>query len=305
MTVVPACGCTANEAEEPERATLRDKRERNMALTISSSGQGSLGLEEVLKEQPFRLRADDVSVGPGPHILRKGVRCETESRGFATPHGRSAAEIVLDASEGFIPLWAKGVTLRWRFREASLSGFADPEAAKGAVETLLAEAIIAWGDAAPVKFAQRDDVWDFEIVVKNSDDCDINGCVLASAFFPDGGRHELVIYPKMFEQSTREQVETLAHEIGHVFGLRHFFALVSEQRWPAEVFGTHDKFSIMNYGDPSHLTDADRSDLRSLYELAWAGKVTEINGTEIRLVQPYHALQASGGAAIAVAVADG
>jgi hypothetical protein len=48
----------------------------------------------------------------------------------------------------------------------------------------------------------------------------MNGCVLASAFFPDAGRHELVIYPRMFAQNRKEPVDTLIHEIGHTFKLR-------------------------------------------------------------------------------------
>ena len=48
--------------------------------------------------------------------------------------------------------------------------------------------------------------------------CSTSGCTLASAFFPDSGQHELKIYPTMFEQSLQEQIETLAHELGHVFG---------------------------------------------------------------------------------------
>ena len=72
--------------------------------------------------------------------------------------------------------------------------------------------------------------------------------MLASAFFPDAGRHPLTIYPRMFTQSRKEQVDTLIHEIGHTFGLRHFFAQVSESAWPSVVFGTHQAFSIMNYG---------------------------------------------------------
>ena len=83
----------------------------------------------------------------------------------------------------------------------------------------------------------------------------MNGYVLASAFFPDAGRHELVIYPKMFSQSRREQVDTLIHEVGHIFGLRHFFANIRETAWPSQVFGTHKPFSIMNYGHQSELTD--------------------------------------------------
>jgi hypothetical protein len=113
---------------------------------------------------------------------------------------------------------------------------------------------------------------------------------LASAFFPDPGQHELVIYPKMFTQSRKEQVDTLIHEIGHIFGLRHFFANVSETAWPSEVFGTHRPFTIMNYGSQSELTDDDRADLKRLYQTAWSGELTEIAGTPIRSVKPFNTI---------------
>jgi Metallo-peptidase family M12B Reprolysin-like len=226
---------------------------------------------------------------PHVHKIMRGVVCKTDTRGLAMPSNRSPAEIVVDASRGFIPLWAKDVTLRWRFQEQSMAVFQNPDAAKEAVKELLGDAILLWGDAAPVKFAQRTDVWDFEIVMQSSDDCDANGCVLASAFFPDAGRHELFIYPKMFTQSREERVETMAHEIGHVFGLRHFFAQISEARWRSEVFGTHSPFSIMNYGDESKMTDNDRSDLSRLYSMVWSGQLQAINGTPIKIVQLFSA----------------
>lgn len=221
------------------------------------------------------------------HVHGTGVICETDTRGHASPGNLSPLELVVDASEGFIPLWAEDVTLRWRFQEHSLSVFEDPEAAKAAIKKLLGEALTAWGDAVPVKFAYRTDLWDFEIVMREADRCNINGCVLASAFFPDGGRHELVIYPKLFTQSKKEQVETLAHELGHTFGLRHFFAQVSETAWPSEIFGKHKAFTIMNYGNKSRLTKTDRADLKRLYQNAWSGKLTQINGTSIRLMRPF------------------
>ena len=240
---------------------------------------------------PFELNADDQAgrtEESAVHVIREGIRCDTERKGSETPGGGSLLEIVLDASEGFIPLWAKDTVLRWRFRERSLRRFRNPLAAKAAIEQMLGEAIAAWGSAAPVKFKQSDSAWDFEIVMQPADDCDAGGCVLASAFFPDAGRHQLLIYPKMFTQTRAEQVETLVHEIGHVFGLRHFFALVRETAWPAEVFGKHEPFSIMNYGAASMLTAADRSDLARLYQLAWSGQLTQINGTPIRFVRPFH-----------------
>lgn len=227
------------------------------------------------------------------HELGKGVICDTEARGHERPEGRSPLEIVVDASEGFIPLWVNNTIIRWRFRERSMIHFANPSAAKDGIRKLFGEALLAWGSSAPVKFTEDEDVWDFEIVMKKADECNSNGCVLASAFFPDGGRHEFVIYPKLFTQVKEEQVDTFAHEIGHIFGLRHFFAKVSEQAWPSEIFGTHNKFSIMNYGELSKLTDNDRNDLKKVYQLVWSGNLTQINGTPIRLVRPYSTLAAS------------
>ena len=244
---------------------------------------------------PFEIRTADLALGPataGVHVYqKKGFVCDTDSLGQATPGGRSITEIVVDASNGFIPLWSKGVTLQWRFREQSLAVFRNPVAAKAAIRQLLGGAILAWGDAAPVKFSENADVWDFEIVMKPSDNCTDRGCVLASAFFPDGGRHQFYVYPRMFVQSREEQVDTLTHEIGHVFGLRHFFANL-ETGFPSQIFGVHQKFTIMNYGEFSQLTADDRADLKRLYDLAWRGDLTQINGTPIRFMKPFHAAAA-------------
>ncbi len=223
------------------------------------------------------------------HVYGDHVVCATDSRGHAMPRGLSPVKIVVDASEGFIPLWDEDVTLRWRFQESSLTAFEHPEQAKAATRELLGRALLAWGDATPVKFIERRENWDFEIVFRESDDCDRSGCVLASAFFPGGGQDELLLYPKLFGQSEQEQLETLVHELGHVFGLRHFFANVSERVWPSEVFGAHRPFSIMNYGAKSVLTDDDRNDLKRLYKQAWSRELTEINGTVIRLMRPFSA----------------
>ena len=150
--------------------------------------------------------------------------------------------------------------------------------------------MLSWGDAAPIKLAERKDAWDFEIVVREHANCDVNGCVLASAFFPGGGQQQVKLYPTLFEQTRKEQVDTLVHEIGHVFGLRHFFAQVSERAWPSHIFGTHKPFSIMNYGEQSRLTANDKADLKKLYRQVWTGQLTQINGTPIRLMKPFHAV---------------
>ena len=240
---------------------------------------------------PFLMRDAEKTVrerDPDVHIYGKAnAVCATDIRGRATPNMASPVELVVDASEGFIPLWAEGTTLRWRFQERSFSVFADPNRAKSEMRLRFGQGLLEWGSAVPVKFAERNDAWDFEIVVKANDDCDINGCVLASAFFPDAGRHELTIYPQMLKQDQQEQIETVAHELGHIFGLRHFFANVSEAVFPSEIFGCHKRFSIMNYGAESVMTEADQSDLAALYKGAWSGELPDINGTPIRLMRPF------------------
>ena len=221
------------------------------------------------------------------HVYHNGACCETDKVGFATPKNRPIEELVVDATQGFIPLWDRNVILNWRFQEQSLERFAKPDAVKTYVRTLFGETLMKWGAAVPVQFSETAEPWDFEIAVKADNNCTSFGCTLARAFFPDAGQHELVLYPKMFEQERAEQIETFAHELGHVFGLRHFFAKLSEAGYASEIFGAHDKRSIMNYGIDSTLTQADIDDLIRLYQQVWSGALTKINGTPVRLMRPF------------------
>ena len=86
---------------------------------------------------------------PFVHIYHKGVVCETDKRGYASPQDRGPAELAVDATEGFIPLWAADVTLRWRFQQRSMTIFRDPVAAKHYLRNLFGRALLLWGDAVP------------------------------------------------------------------------------------------------------------------------------------------------------------
>lgn len=239
----------------------------------------------------LKFRTEDEAAGLQEKYLHKygkcGALCDTDTRGHATPQDRDPLELMVNAPDGVIPLWDDGVTLRWRFQEQSLLQFENSDEIKTYVRKLFAEGIQEWGDAVPVRFKEAQESWDFELVILAEQKCSINGCTLASAFFPDAGRHELNIYPTLFSQSRSEQIETMAHELGHIFGLRHFFADVRETAWPFEQFGTHSKFSIMNYGTDSRMTDNDRHDLKTLYAMARSGKLKKINGTPVKLVRPF------------------
>ena len=254
------------------------------------------GNDETLMEDslaPMDTNDPLVKADKEVHVYGDKHVCSTDTRGYKNPRNMDPAALVLHAPSGFIPLWAKDVTLRWRFNESSMNYFQNPEGAKNAIRNMFADAILQWQDAVPVQFSENSEAWDFEIFMKNQDDCDSNGCVLASAFFPDAGRHRLNIYPRMLQQNDDGRIETLVHEIGHIFGLRHFFAQVSENAWPSVIFGSHNPFTIMNYGSQSMLTPADISDLIIIYEKARSRELTHINGTKIVLVTPYHNLLCS------------
>ena len=222
------------------------------------------------------------------HKYGKGHTCTTDGVGFETPKNRSPLEIVVDTSEGVVPLWEKGSVLRWEFDENSLALYANPEEIKEYIRELFAEALLEWDFAVPIIFSENSKSWDFKLRVEADDNCNPRGCTLARAFFPGPGRNDLLLFPEMFKQSRKEQVDTMIHELGHIFGLRHFFAKIREDEWPAEIFGEHDAFSIMNYGDKSELTDNDKDDLSLLYRLAWSEEILDIKGTPIKLFSPYH-----------------
>lgn len=112
--------------------------------------------------------------------------------------------------------------------------------------------------------------------------------MLAKAFFPNSLQNKLIVFPKLFEQPRQEQLETLMHELGHIFGLRHYFAQISDRILPSVIFGgEHKAFSIMNYGNKSILTKEDKRDLKLLYQKAWNRELTSINNTPIYLVKPF------------------
>lgn len=176
--------------------------------------------------------------------------------------------------------------MNWRFDERSFARQVDPDGMTRKVRRLLEEGIASWGDAAPVAFTESHKDWDFELALRARKDCDGSGCTLASAFFPGTQREKILLYPTLFEQDRDEQVTTLAHELGHVFGLRHFFVDMDaeEKKLPSVVFGKHSRFSIMNYGSDGRLTESDRADLKRVYQAAWSADAQSMIGKQVRLL---------------------
>jgi len=198
-----------------------------------------------------------------------------------------------------IPLWTPNSTLYWKFDDRSMHRFKYPDQAKNHFRELINGAMSMWGDAAPVKFSEAEpgspltDI-DFFYGLTSGNDCNPNGgCVMASAFFPSQNIERLWIFPKLLETPMEYQFEVMAHELGHIFGLRHYFAQEKETQFPAVIFGEHSKFSIMNYGSDAVLTETDRRDLVLFYKGVWNRQITHIGDMPIDLVIPRSAISPS------------
>src|SRR6188472_2817093 len=91
-------------------------------------------------KNPFQLRPSretNRNREPLEHVYGHDVICVTDKRGHATPRARSPLELVVDSTNGFVPLWEKDTVLRWRFQDRSMTEFRDSEAAKSEIRTLL------------------------------------------------------------------------------------------------------------------------------------------------------------------------
>lgn len=143
-------------------------------------------------------------------------------------------------------------------------------------------AYLAW-KFNPIVFAYTTENPHFKIKMQFTDDgTPTGGYVLASAFFPDAVTN-VFVYPILYEQPESEIINTLCHEIGHIFDLRHYFAQSKEKDWPSVLFGKQNKETIMNYGDDSKLMPNDIEDLKDLYGKVWGGQ-SQINNHPVKLI---------------------
>ncbi|OCT54111.1 matrix metalloproteinase-11 [Cladophialophora carrionii] len=109
--------------------------------------------------------------------------------------------------------------------------------------------------------------------------------VLASAFFPNDVDDVLVYHKTLVEPRWRAILKnTFLHEIGHIIGLRHEFAIKGDtlgnrpERTPAKQFGSENPHSVMSYEDINNIQDTDKHDVKEFYKLP---NNSEIDGVKI------------------------
>jgi hypothetical protein len=81
-------------------------------------------------------------------------------------------------------------------------------------------------------------------------------------------------------------MNTLLHELGHVIGLRHEFALDPDPERPGQVIegggaqrlGRKNDHSVMSYDDINNINDLDKEDTKTFYNFE---NKTVLNGAPI------------------------
>lgn len=170
-----------------------------------------------------------------------------------------------------IPRWKLGSTVNFA---TSATGYPTPADAVYAAKQLI-EAADEWNSYnIGVKFKFVPNVEDAAFVLAYGG---LKGSVLASAFFPNAAElNTLWVYSFAFDKTVRDggwsnysiMKNVFLHELGHVLGLRHEFALDADRfEGGAYRFGTTNPLSVMSYEFPPKVQQSDVLDLRAFYKL--------------------------------------
>jgi len=164
---------------------------------------------------------------------------------------------------GEVPRWVPGSVIRWAVWSKEFGNEAD---AKHAADHLQLAAN-QWNDAnVGVTFEWTPDVKKANFFVTKGRP---SGSVLASAFFPNADNpNQLFVYPYAFTPSWKDNMwKVFTHELGHVLGLRHEFAIEREGLGAVQL-GPRNELSVMNYRpEPPQLQQSDIDSTKLFYQL--------------------------------------
>jgi len=175
-----------------------------------------------------------------------------------TQHDRSD-QLYIQLSEGIVYLWKFDSVLTWTIKSRT---FQSLEHANFAQQNIIA-AIQDWGiTGVNFRYVEESQIDSATFIVKYTKAQ--SGGTAAKAFFPVEEQSELMIYPLAFSAGQINYLrQILAHEIGHIFGLRHEFAI--RENDPAVQFGPSNPASVMNYNSPPVIQESDKAWLQKLY----------------------------------------
>ena len=212
-----------------------------------------------------------------------------------TQKGNSREQIYLGQFQGRLCLWESGSKLNWTAR---MDGYPSRADAMYAAQQMF-KACNAWNKAlgGRIEFVYTDVFDDACFQLRYGDDM---GGVLARAFFPDDYKetlNDLYVYERAFQPDQKNMmVNTFAHELGHVLGLRHEHAQGAvEGTWgvaedggegddgrvlESVLFGTKNPKSVMAYYQGMWIQDSDAKALNEALDKLTDGK--EIKGEGVK-----------------------
>ncbi|UKZ75967.1 hypothetical protein TrVFT333_003663 [Trichoderma virens FT-333] len=149
------------------------------------------------------------------------------------------------------------------------------------VEEDMRKAISMWkGIGVSFKQVHRNDQATFAVIYN-----DRERGAYACSFFPNEQSRKLFIYKPSLRKANY-LANILAHEIGHILGLRHEYANThdEEKKYTSVRFGSENAQSVMNLKIPEQLQvhDQDLEELRSFYSC----DIEEYGGLPIHDIDP-------------------
>ncbi|KIL93690.1 hypothetical protein FAVG1_02250 [Fusarium avenaceum] len=91
---------------------------------------------------------------------------------------------------------------------------------------------------------------------------------LARAFFPHETNEDVIVFKLALGPQYLPILKNIfQHEIGHILGLRHEFAIEKEGSGAVQIFEKNQK-SVMSYNFPPKIQDSDRQQITEFYKLA-------------------------------------
>ncbi|KKP05516.1 hypothetical protein THAR02_02408 [Trichoderma harzianum] len=263
---LPSCfldGPTDGEATRYDQELMIDDEERDKAENASSgaasSGAASSG---AASSGVTKAGATNTAAAHATH------ECLTQ------PHGCGEVRV---GFRGEIPRWNPGSELGYAIHDETF-----PPDLSAKIGPAMETAVKMWqGRGVTFKQVGRNDPATFAVVFEDG-----NPKAYARAFFPNEQRRKLSVFGR-----TRRVPDSLpgflAHELGHIQGLRHEFAHTDEEemQFPSVLVGSENAQSIMNYfarPEQYQVQQSDLKELRSFYEYDKA----EYKGLPIRDIDP-------------------